>query len=1148
MASNFDFLALKWQPLFKECQEAELLVNSSPKACAILCRSALEKGVQWLYQNEATLEYPYDKKLASLIHEQAFQELVKPIMFKEINIIRLSGNNGAHGKTVTSFGAMATLKYLFRFMSFIAVYYSETDVVIPPFDEQLLPNKNIERESLKKLQDLDSKLAQENEQAIIDRKQLEEQAKTIESLRTALTQKQEAGTKNRKAKEKEVIPARAIPVLIPEKVTRKLYIDVSLCEVGWDNLQEGKELEYEVKGMPISTNPSGIGYVDYVLWGKDGNPLAVVEAKKTMADARVGRHQAVLYADCLEKMHGQRPIIFYTNGFETYLWDDCFYTERDVQGFYTQDELQLLLDRRKTRMDPRTYSVNQNIAGRPYQIEAIKRVSEAIAVSNSKGELRGAKRACLLVMATGSGKTRTAAALVDILSKCNWVKRVLFLADRNALVTQAKNAFKEYLPELSAIDLTKEKEDNGTRLVFSTYPTIMNKIDSAGTDNERFYGVGHFDLIITDEAHRSIYSKYKAIFDYFDTLVVGLTATPKKDIDRNTYSLFGIEDDVPTFAYELNTAVNEGFLVPPKSISVPLKFVRDGIKYDELSEREKEEYEDKFGDPTNQEAPDSISNSALNKWLFNADTVDKVLDHLMNNGIKVNGGDKLAKTIIFAKNHEHAMFIEERFNKNYPEYGGHFLRVIDNYETKAQDLLEKFTNKYEELDPQIAVSVDMMDTGIDAPRVANLVFFKLVRSSSKFWQMIGRGTRLCPDLFGPGADKKEFLIFDYCQNFEFFEENPEGYINKNAKPLLQHIFETKLQVAQLIADQTEKTEDDLEIRTAYLQELYRVVVGLDKKRFEVKKELRYVTEYCHKDKWSNLSKSDVLDIKTHLSHLQPADKDDELARRFDMLVLIYQALFLTEGGKIGNYQGRIISTAHALQKKDNIPQVKQQITLIKDIQTEAYWKTISIKKLETLRVALRDLIKYLEKNSITPVYTFFEDDLDTDNIIVTDVLGSYTNLQTYRDRVESYVRKNKNHFTILKLHNNQPINPKEIDALEEMFFTESAAGTKEQYVKEYGELPLGVFIRSVVGLDKEAVSTAFSDFLLTGNLKADQMTFIQTIMQYLTKNGVLNKTMLFEPPFTDMNDQGIVGIFDNESHIRKVVGIIDSINGNGEVA
>ena len=1006
--SNFDFLHSEWPAICKEAKEAEQLTLTSPKASVLIARSALEKTMHWLYDNDVDLEWPYDTKLTSLIHAQCFRDIIKPSMFREINLIRLTGNAGAHGKSITHDQSIASIKNLFRFLSFLGLYYSDENVEIPIFNMGFIPDGKEHKATLKELQSLEQQLDQRRENELLERKKLEEQAEQIELLKKQLEAQQIANKERRVKREKAKDPEKEIPILIPESVTRKLYIDVLLKEAGWENLKDGKDLEYEVSGMPISTNPSGIGYVDYVLWGKDGKPLAVVEAKKTMADARKGRHQAELYADCLEIMHTQRPIIFYTNGFETFLWDDTFYTDRELQGFYTQDELQLLVDRRTTRKDPRKFKVNTNIAGRDYQLEAIQRVAENLVVDTAEGKLRGARRESLLVMATGSGKTRTATAIVDMLTKCNWAKRILFLADRNALVTQAKNAFKEHLPELSAIDLTKEKEDSKTRLVFSTYPTIINKIDKVKTDDQRFYGVGHFDLIIIDEAHRSVYKKYGAIFDYFDAMLLGLTATPKKDIDRNTYGLFGIEDDNPTFAYELDRAVNDGYLVPPKSISVPLKFQREGIKYHELSEAEKQEYEEKFGDPTNDEAPDTISSSALNKWLFNTDTVDKVLDHLMTNGIKVSGGDKLGKTIIFAKNHSHAVFIEERFNKNYPEYGGKFLRVIDNYETKAQDLLEKFADPYQEQDPQIAVSVDMMDTGVDAPRVVNLVFFKLVRSASKFWQMIGRGTRLCPDLFGPNEDKKEFLIFDYCQNFEFFDEFPDGANASNTKPLLQQIFEAKLKVSQLISDIPEKTDEQIEIRDKYLDELHATIKNLDHSRFIVRKQLRYVTEYSNKSKWQNLSKGDVQEINDHLSHLQPANKDDdELARRFDMLVLIYQILLLSESGNTGKYMSKIFRTATALQKKDNIPQVALHLPLILAIQTEQYWKTINIKKLEELRVALRDLIKYLEVEKQDPVYTHFEDEIDLENITAREPVNTYVSLQSYKDRVENILDRIK---------------------------------------------------------------------------------------------------------------------------------------------
>jgi type I restriction enzyme R subunit len=672
----------------------------------------------------------------------------------------------------------------------------------------------------------------------------------------------------------------------------------------------------------------------------------------------------------------------------------------------------------------------------------------------------------------------------------------------------------------------------------------MNRIDGMLAGDQRFYGVGHFDLIIIDEAHRSIYQKYKAIFDYFDAMLVGLTATPKTEVDHNTYNLFGIEDNNPTFAYELDKAVAEHYLVPFKAKSVPLKFLREGIKYKDLSDTEKEEYELKFGDPEGGEAPDEISSAALNAWLFNTDTVDKVLNHLMTSGIKVQGGDKLGKTIIFAKNHDHALFIEQRFNKNYPEYAGKFLRVIDNYETKAQDLLEVFVDKYEEHEPQIAVSVDMMDTGVDAPRVVNLVFFKQVKSSTKFWQMIGRGTRLCPDLFGSGLDKTEFAIFDYCQNFEFFGVNPDGIEGNLIKSLTQQVFEAKLEVALLLREKADSTDDQRALAEAYLTELQQLVAGLDVNRFVVKAKMRAVVEYSDKARWENLSKGDRLDVNTHLSTLiLPNKNDDELARRFDILILNYQLALLSGAYRTDGYINKISGTAKALLKKQNIPAIALHVTLLNELQTEPFWQAININRLDNVRLSMRDLIKYLDKDKQANVVTTFEDDLDYDGISDHDLIPSYTNLQSYKDRVESYIRNNKDHLVIHKLKTNKPITEAEINILEGILFDGETIGTKQDYIDNYGDKPLGEFIRGIVGLDVTAAQAAFADFIQTGNLRADQMTFINSIISYLTSNGTIDKKMLFEAPFTNIHDQGLLGVFD-DAVAGKVIKLIDGVNQN----
>lgn len=1145
--SNFNFLKQDFSQLYAEAIKAEQYTFTEPKYAALLCRTVLELGLNWLYDNDEEFTKPYDTKLAALLFHYDFKSSVKPSLFLELDLVRRFGNKAAHGGIISSRKSILSLKAIFSFSVYLMKYYGENLITTPQFNEALIPalEGKIKDKSKAQLEKYAQQVEQQVEALKAEKEKQLQLAEENQLLKLQL-QNQQQKLQERKVERKHlVVKEQDIPQLTPELETRKLYIDVLLQEAGWQNFNKGADIEFPVNGMPKTTNPSGIGYVDYVLWADNGLPLAVVEAKQSLHDPKKGKHQAKLYADCLEQMTGQRPIIFYSNGFETYIWDDTFYSERLVYGFYTKEELNFLIEQRKSRQDIRQFHINRDISGRPYQLEAIKRVAEALVTSNSSS-LQGKSREALLVMATGSGKTRTSAAIVDMLTKCNWAKRVLFLADRNALVTQAKNAFKEHLPHLSAIDLTKEKEDNGTRLVFSTYPTIMNKIDSLKNEDGKFYGIGHFDLIIIDEAHRSIYQKYGAIFDYFDAILIGLTATPKKDIDHNTYNLFGIEDDNPTFAYELTQAVTDGYLNPPKAIKVPVKFVREGVKYNELSDKDKLKFEEKFGsfEITTEDDRPQITKSEINKFLFNKKTVDIVLDYLMTNGIKVNGGDRLGKTIIFAKNHRHAIFIEKRFNKNYPQYGGHFLRVIDNYETKAQDLLEKFCDDKEEIEPQIAVSVDMMDTGVDAPRVVNLVFFKEVRSYSKYWQMIGRGTRLRPNLFAPNKDKEHFLIFDFCGNFEFFDEFPDGVQSTTTKTLSQHVFETKLHIISTIRNNTEATEKEDDLALLYTNQLHELILNLDEERFEVRKELRLVKDYKERTSWDSLSVGDIADICDGLSNLTIYEsKDDELAKRFDLLILRFQLALLNNAQSQEGYKSKVYNIGVNLYKKRNIPVVSDKLEIINQVRDVDFWKVIDISQLEHIRIELRELIKFIEKEDRAPVYTDFEDVLQENLVEEVDILPSYTNLQSYKDRVESFIRKNKSHLVIDKLHKNIPITEKEL-ALLESFVFEDSIGTQKDYKQEYGELPLGNFIRNIIGLDINVVNELFSEYIQNENLSTEQITFVKTLINYLNVNGVLDKSLLVKPPFNENHDQGIIGLFDNENDVRQIISIIDTVNNN----
>ena len=1110
--TNFSFIPPNYSPLAAILQKAEQQVYSDSPYAALLCRKGLEEIIRWMYEHDEDLVLPTDTSLNSLMHSDSFKEIIAPSFFNALNTVRKLGNDAAHSnKQIPSLQALHSLKLIHGFVQWVVNIYAEERIPLIPFDAELIPKESV---------------------AEVQRKQLEAVLANYHSQQEELhkAQAQLAEIKSYKEENKQHIPP---PVDPNENLTREIYINTLLHEAGWD--PHGKNVhEYPVKKcMPQATGSEGDGFVDYVLWGDDGKPLALIEAKRSRKDHNAGQHQAKCYADCLQKEFGQRPVIYLSNGFETSMWDDTQYPPRKVHGFYTKDELQALIFRRTYKKPLSSQKINDAIADRYYQHEAIRKVGETFEQN---------RREALLVMATGTGKTRVSAAIIDYLSKANWIKRVLFLADRNALIYQAKNNLNDYLPNLPAVDLTREKEDESSRIVFSTYQTMIHMIDGEKDEKKRSYGVGHFDLIIFDEIHRSVYNRYRYIFHYFDGLRLGLTATPRSETHRDTYALFQMEPNNPTYAYELDQAVSDKFLVPPKALSVPVKFMREGIKYAELSEEEKEKYEQEFVNESTGEVPEEIESAALNKWLFNEDTVDKVIGHLMLQGIKVEGGDKLAKTIVFAKSHDHAHFIQDRFNLQYPQYNGHFLNVIDYKADYKYDILNRFKDKTKL--PQIAVSVDMLDTGIDVPEVCNLVFFKPVRSSSKYWQMIGRGTRLCKDLFGLNDNKKEFLIFDLCKNFEFFNTQPKGLEPSIAKSLSQRLFDIRLRLAFALVN--EEDSDLNQFGQELIIYLQKQTFALEENNFIVRQHLRDVVKYKDPNNWTSLTDVHLSELM-HIAPLVSEQDQDEDAKNFDLLMYNLGHYMLVLDKRQAFISEKVRETAKELLKKSNIPMVSAKKETLQWAADKSTWEAMTVLGAEKIRTELRDLLKFIEKVKRPVVYTDFEDELDAATVQEVEIVYGFNDLSAYKRQVEQYLKDKATHITIYKLRNNQPITKGEIIALEQMLFEQGNLGTKEKFEKMFGVQPLGKFIRTIVGLDVNAAKEVFGSLLISNAFNSKQIRFIDTIINFFTVKGIVEPEMLFEAPFTDVNSNGILGLFD-EVTSAKIISLIEGVNGNAEVA
>ncbi len=1113
METNFDYLLNKkeYADFATQAVEAEKSITISPATCAILSRRALELAVRFVYSYDAELKLPYRDNVSSLIHERSFRDIIEPRLFPMLKYTIHLGNVAVHtNSNIRRDEAVIALRDLFEFCDWIDYSYSQK-YEERSFDESLLATGNEKRVKPEELKELYENLSSK------DRK-LEQILKENEELRKEMAEERKRHKQDREFH----VDA------ISEAETRKRYIDVELQEAGWV-IGRNCTVEEAVTGMP---NASGTGYADYVLWGKDNLPLGVVEAKKTSVNAKVGSQQAKLYADCLQNKYGQRPLIFITNGFDFYYTNDaCGYPMRQVSGFFTQEELQLEVDRRKQRISLEQIEIRDRITNRPYQKEAITAVCDAIMKKHRK---------MLIVQATGSGKTRVSISIVDVLRKHNYVKNILFLADRTALVKQAKNNYTSLLEDLSCCNLCDNKDDpESSRMIFSTYPTMMNAIDERKNKyGKRLFSPAHFDLIICDEVHRSIYKKYQEIFEYFDGMLLGMTATPKNEIDRNTYGVFELERGVPTFAYELKKAVEEGYLVDYSTLEYKTKIMENGIHYNDLSDEEKEEFEKTFEDDDYVE--EDISSSAINTWLFNKDTIDKVLVELMEKGLKIEGGDKLGKTIIFAKNSLHAQAIVERFHTLFPEYGGDFIKQIDYSIKYCDTLIDDFSTK--DLMPQIAVSVDMLDTGIDIPEILNLVFFKKVKSYAKFWQMIGRGTRLCPDLLGEGMDKERFLIFDFCNNFDYFRANTNGSENGIQETLSEKIYNTKALICRELQAKKYKAEDVyISYRDDLVGELHHEVMELNDNSFMVKRHMRYVELFRNLSSWNHLETVEISDIKEHISPLVKLEKENELARRFDYLMYSIN-LGLLQSKNVQNPIRVVIETAELLSAKYSIPQVEAQKSVIEKVQTTDFWENVSIIELENVRVALRELLQYLDKITKKVYYTDF-----TDTIVeVTEGTPIYgaDELKNYRKKVEFYLKEHSSNLSVYKLRNNKKLTEEDLKSLEKLLWEE--LGSKTDYEKEYGDTPVGWLVRKIVGVDRSVVNEAFSEFLSEERLNVNQIRFVKLIVDYIVTNGnIEDNKVLMEEPFRSVGS--ITTLFQNDMGVAtQIMNIVADIRRNSE--
>lgn len=1079
---NFQFIKdLKdFKQLYTFCAEAEELVSNFPSLSATSSRKALESLVKSFYIVKYGA-YPENATLYSLIEDACFSSYLDDSLISCVHHVRMIGNNGAHGENVSKAEAISVLHALHEtvkeILFFLGVYND-----VPEFDAKIYSNQPSNSVAI-----ISSPL--EEEVTIDNKDDLQKYKNNIDA--------------NIKLK---------ASIDLTESETRKIYIDTALKEAGW-NVSTVKgaivagsaSIEIKLDGMP---NNQGVGYADYVLFDDDNKPLAVIEAKKASVDEIKGSQQAKLYADCIEKKWGIRPIIFYTNGYVIKVVDNAGYPVRRVYGYYSKEELHSMLIRKRNHINDSR--IDPMISDRYFIQQACTAVCESFNKRHRK---------TLIVMATGTGKTRCAISIVDVLQRYNWAKHVLFLADRTALINQAKNAFNKHLPDSSLCVLSQESEterDYNARITLSTYQTMINLIDC----EKKKYGIAKFDLIIVDECHRSVYNKYKAIFNYFDSLVLGLTATPREQVDSSTYELFELPKGEPTFAYDYETAVKEGFLVDFHPFERTTNILKQGLNYDDLSDAEKEEYETIFADE-NGNFPKTIDSKEFYKNIINLDTIDRVLETLMSEGLKVNNGQVLGKSIIFAVDHLHAQKIVDRFNLLYPQYGNNYCKLIDNYVNYAQTLIDEFSIKDNNF--RIAVSVDMLDTGIDVPEVLNLVFYKKVFSKIKFWQMIGRGTRVCKDLnvYSPSNlyfegkeeipivlsrdDKQGFYIFDFCGVFEFFRIHPDGKNASSDLNVSQKIYNCKLDmICELQKAEHQDNEEHVVYYKKYRDQCTSKVQNLNRNLINVRTALKFVEKYSNPDNWNYLSFYESKEIKKQITSLIDPDIDNESAILFDLWIFKMELEEVIGENDYSKAIQKVTSVCTILLNMQTIPQIAAKADFIKQVVSNQYWENINISKLEQIRIEIRDLIKFLPRH----VVKTFESKFDDDVIELVGGKAPKPNFKNYKQRVMDYLADHVDSGAIYKIRNLIPIDKNDIDELRDILCVQ--LGSKDDYDSISNGHDFGVFVRQIVGLDREAISSLFTDYLSQYNFNANQQEFLHQIVDFVLQNGDIDYNDLYE--------------------------------------
>ncbi len=1119
---NFEFLRPKWPELAGLGGFAEAYVHSDPVGAILKLRLFCEQVVNWIHHHQR-LPKPYQANLVDLLGNQPFKDVIPEVVLSKLHALRLEGNRAAHGNKGDSTVALRLMKEAHSVGRWVYVNFGSGKVEdCPSFVEPPQGGVESAQQRREKRAILERVTAQES--------QMQQLLAELEQQRAKTDQAEATAEERRAALEAALKATQALkavdPLSFDEEQTRTYLIDQMLADEGWDVGKGTTSTAEVIKEAPITyeVGKSDGGRADYLLEDDNGKPLGVVEAKRTAKDPSIGRKQAEQYADGLEREHGQRPVIFYTNGYDLWIWNDSAgEPPRKIYGFYSKDSLQHLHYQRTAKLPVNQVFANPDIAGRMYQIEAVRRVIEKFSQK---------KRRALIVQATGTGKTRVAVSLCDAMIKANWAKRILFLCDRRELRRQANNAFNEFLPSLPRTYVTGNSAGNTTdRIFLSTYPAMMKIYET--------FDVGFFDLIIADESHRSLYNRYRQLFEYFDCYQLGLTATPVDFISRNTFKIFDCDEGDPTANYDYATAVAQKHLVPFEVDTHTTPFLRSGIKYSQMTVEQRRQLDE------DEEIPQAIEfeQAEVDKIVYNKDTNRIILRNLMDHGIRV--GSRIGKTIIFARSMKHARLMEQLFNEMYPQYGGKFCQTIVSDDPRAEALIDDFKGDGSNPDLTIAISVDMLDTGVDVPECVNLVFAKPVYSYVKFWQMIGRGTRLSPNLFGPDRDKSHFQIFDHWGNFERFEQGYKKAEPSPTKSICQRVFEARIKLAEVALEKqhaagfeiaTElisKQIADLPMRCIPVQEMRPQVLSVSSearvRQFDAGTKATLQQNIAPLMQWIDVAKF-------------------EEAYKFDRLIADVQIELIRGGGKFDDLRDQIVNLVSSLQI--NLSQVKAKLEIIERVKSNEFWEEVTVADLENIRKELRGIIQFCRKDGPkrpdAVIIDIAEDQAGIEHKKHKVRLDKLDDLDmvAYRNRVNNVLQAiiDQNE-TLRKIRVGQSVTEKHLEDLCSLVLTQEPGLDLHNLVDYFQQAQsLDQAIREIIGMDAAAVRERFTEFVKShSNLASHQIKFLDLLQNHIAKYGSIRTDDLYQPPFTTLHSESLDGLFD-ESLADEIFEIIGSFN------